>query len=79
MKKMKIQSKETKELVMALKMAAACAVEFTAIVIAIPAKIVLGISGCMAKAATKLAGNPRETTKQGGMTDEEIITEIADV
>lgn len=78
MKKMKNRSKETNELIMALKMAAACAIEFVAIIIAIPAKIVLGISGVMAKIATKLAGGKSEII-QRGMSDEEVIAEIADV
>lgn len=78
MKKMKNRNKETHELIMALRLATACAIEFVAIVIAIPAKIVLGISGVMAKIATKLAGNKSEVV-QRSMTDEEVIAEISDV
>lgn len=79
MKKMNKIRKEPNELIVALKVAAACAVEFTAIIIAIPAKIMLGISGLMAKMALKLAGGRGEVVQTVGMTDEEIITEIADV
>lgn len=79
MKKMKkIQSKETNELIMALRLGAACAIEFVAIVIGVPAKIMLGIAGWMAKMAVRVAGEPNEHI-QPGMTAEELIREIADV
>lgn len=80
MKKMKNnRSKEPNELIVALKMAAACAIEFTAIIIAIPAKIMLGISKWLAKKAVKLAGGRPEIIQRQVINDEAFITEIIDM
>lgn len=79
MKKMKKnRNKEANELIMALKMAAACAIEFIAIIVAIPAKIMLGISKWLAKKAVKLAGGRPEIIQQTVISDETFITEIID-
>lgn len=74
----KNRSKETNELIMALRMGAACAVEFIAILIAIPAKIMLGIARWMAQMAVRVAGETEEGI-QLGMNADEFIKEIADI
>lgn len=78
MAKKKIRDKKPNELVVALKLAAACAIEFVAIIVAIPARIMLDITAWMAKKAVKLAGGNSEIIQQRVVDDDNLIAEIID-
>ena len=79
MKKMRIKNNEVNEIVEGLKVAAAAAVMFIAMVIAIPAKIVLLVAKSLDATAQKLAGGKDAEVITNVDNDRDIIKEIADV
>lgn len=80
MKKMNIKNREVKEIVSALKSAAAAAIGLVALIIGIPAKIVLGVSGWMIDVAAKMVdGEVEKTHARVNPERDDILVEIADV
>lgn len=80
MKKMKIKNEEVNEIVNGLKAAGAAGIEFIAIIIAIPAKIVLALAKWMDGVAQKLARSAdNEVVTRVSPERDDILTEIADV
>lgn len=80
MKKMKVKNQEVNEIVKALKAAGAAAIEFVAIVIAIPARIVLALAKWMDGMAQKLARTAtNEVITKVDTERDDILAEITDV
>lgn len=80
MKKMKVKNQEVNEILAGLKTAAAAAIGFVAIVVAIPARIVLAVARVMMNVATKMAGGAdNETVTRVDPERDDILAEIADV
>lgn len=80
MKKMKIKNEEVIEIGKALKAACATAIEFVAIVIAIPARIMLALAKWMDGCAHKLVRTAGvEVITRVGPERDDIIEEIADM
>lgn len=80
MKKMKVKNQEVNEIMNGLKAAGAAAIEFVAIVIAIPARIVLALAKWMDGVAQKLARNAdNEVVTRANPERDDILAEITDV
>ncbi len=80
MKKMKVRNREVYEILDGLKGAAATAIGFVAITIAIPAKIVLVLSRWLMGVATKLAGGAgNEVVVRVDPERGDILEEITEV
>ena len=80
MKKMNIKNREVNEIMSALKTAAAAAICFVALIIGIPAKIVLGLSRWMLGAGTKMVdGDVKKAQVRVDPEHDDILAEIADV
>ena len=80
MKKMNIKNREVNEIMSALKTAAAAAIGFVALIIGIPAKIVLAMSGWMIDVATKMVdGEDEKALVRVDPERDDILVEIADV
>ena len=80
MKKMRIEkNKDVSEIVEGFKVAAATAVELVAVIIAIPAKIMLVVAKGLNGVAQKLVGGKDDEVAQAVDPDQELIAEITDV
>ena len=80
MKKMNVKNKDVNEIVEGFKVAAATAVELVAVIIAIPAKIMLVVAkGLNATAQKLVGGKDNEVVSVSDEKNTDIIAEITDV